>query len=166
MGKVNNVISVGTLHCSISFRKGHRKHCRKIQTQVRPGPEHDGIWKRERQWNSVQLCLFMNIQRLIQNGHHGLLARHGHCCGGAFLFLSIQKPESFLAVQQECSLGCSTGDVCEAHKRKPAKAIYILLYFQRSVVFSLWLWKFLLRDMGKNIPAKEKASTHFQLWPS
>lgn len=40
-----------------------------------------------------------------------------------------KKPESSLAVQWECSIGCSAGGVCEAHKQKPGKADYILLYF-------------------------------------
>lgn len=70
-----------------------------------------------------------NIQRLIRNGHRGLLARHGHCCGGAFVFLVTQKTRLCPAVQWGRSIGCSAGGACETHKRKTEKAVYILLCF-------------------------------------
>lgn len=99
-GRINGVISIGTLHWHITFRRRHRKMIQKdLNTELRPGSEYDGIWDRKRQrgWNSVQLCLVIIIQRLIQNGHRGLLVRHGYCNDLAFLLLVIQKNKQFLS---------------------------------------------------------------------
>lgn len=72
--------------------------------------------------------VYHGCSELTQHGHRGLLARGVHCCGGALLLLSNQKPGSILPVQQECSIAALL-DMFGRHKQKPEKAVQILLCF-------------------------------------